>query len=194
MAVITNFVLIGPWLQLELSDPPLQYAALVEDLKPATRYFFRVIAEGPAGRSAPSAELLVRTEPQKPAGPPLNLSVLPLSSTELLVTWTPPLPELRNGDIQGFNVGYKIVDVGTYNFTAVAGDGEETGDEIILTGLAKFMRYTIVVQAFNEVGPGPLSEPVSAQTMEDGKYLSVMCMVRWGKSQPKLIKFYFVVL
>lgn len=194
MTVITNFVLLGPWLQLELSDPPLQYAALVEDLKPATRYFFRVIAEGPAGRSAPSAELLVRTEPQKPAGPPLNLSVLPLSSTELLVTWTPPLPELRNGDIQGFNVGYKIVDVGTYNFTAVAGDGEETGDEIILTGLAKFMRYTIVVQAFNEVGPGPLSEPVSAQTMEDGKYLSVMCMVRWGKSQPKLIKFYFVVL
>ncbi|KAK9752837.1 Immunoglobulin I-set domain [Popillia japonica] len=169
-----------PWQQLELSDLPLQFAAMVEDLKPATRYSFRVIAEGPAGKSAPSGELLLRTIPQKPAGAPLNLSVLPLSSTELLVTWAPPLAELRNGEIQGFNIGYRVVDMGTYNFTSVNGDGEESGDEVILGGLAKFMRYSVVVQAFNEVGAGPLSEPIfnevgagplsepiSAQTMED---------------------------
>jgi hypothetical protein len=82
---------------------------VVEDLKPATKYTFRVVAEGPAGLSEPSAELTVRTEPQRPAGPPLSVAVRPVSSTELLVTWTPPLAELRHGDIQGYNVGYKEI-------------------------------------------------------------------------------------
>uniref|UniRef100_A0A1B0D296 Down syndrome cell adhesion molecule n=1 Tax=Phlebotomus papatasi TaxID=29031 RepID=A0A1B0D296_PHLPP len=130
------------WQTMELSDPP-QMTALIENLKPATRYSFRVIAEGSAGRSSPSQELLIKTEPQRPAGPPLNLSARPLSSTEILVTWTPPLPELRNGEIQGYNIGYKssLSSSTVYNFTSVSGDGED--------------------------GTGPLSEPTSAQTLED---------------------------
>lgn len=151
----------------------MQYATLVEDLKPATKYAFRVIAEGPAGKSSPSTELVVRTEPQRPAGPPLNLSVRSVSSTELLAMWTPPLPELRHGDIQGFNVGYRNGNVGSYNFTSVTGDGEDGGGELLLGGLAKYTRYTIVVQAFNEVGAGPLTEPVIAQTLEDGKIFKI---------------------
>nr|CAD7459082.1 unnamed protein product [Timema tahoe] len=160
----------GSWQHQELLGTPLQHtAALVEDLKPATRYVFRVLAEGPAGRSAPSVELAVKTDPQRPAGPPLNLSVRPVSSTELLVTWTPPLSELRHGDVQGYNIGYRETSSGSlsYNFTSVAGDGEEGGGELLLGGLHKFTRYTVVVQAFNQVGPGPLSEPSTAQTMED---------------------------
>lgn len=97
----------GMWQQQEFTGPPLPYAALIDELKPATRYTIRVIAEGPAGQSVPSAELVVRTEPQRPAGPPMNLAARPLSSSEILVTWSPPLPELRHGDIQGFNVGYR---------------------------------------------------------------------------------------
>lgn len=41
------------WQYMEISDPP-QYTAVIENLKPATKYSFRVIAEGPAGKSAPS--------------------------------------------------------------------------------------------------------------------------------------------
>lgn len=41
------------WQYMEISDPP-QYTAVIESLKPATKYSFRVIAEGPAGKSAPS--------------------------------------------------------------------------------------------------------------------------------------------
>lgn len=54
------------------------------------------------------------------------------------------------------------------NMTTVYGDGED-GGEVILTDLIKFKKYSITVQAFNEVGSGPLSEPITAQTMEDGK-------------------------
>lgn len=161
---------IDQWQHLEIKDPP-SFNALIENLKPATRYAFRVIAEGNAGRSAPSQELIVRTEPQRPAGPPLSLSARPLSSTELLISWVAPLPELRHGDIQGYNVGYKLASSSStaYNFTSVAGDGEGGNGELLLSGLSKFARYSIVVQAFNQVGPGPLSEPTAAQTMEDGE-------------------------
>ncbi|XP_068149244.1 cell adhesion molecule Dscam2 isoform X4 [Drosophila tropicalis] len=159
---------IEQWQHLEVKDPP-SFNALIENLKPATRYAFRVIAEGNAGRSAPSQELIVRTEPQRPAGPPLNLSVRPLSSTELLISWVAPLPELRHGDIQGYNVGYKLASSSNtaYNFTSISGDGDGGNGELLLSGLAKFARYNVVVQAFNQVGPGPLSEPTAAQTMED---------------------------
>ncbi|KAK9876828.1 hypothetical protein WA026_015065 [Henosepilachna vigintioctopunctata] len=154
------------WKHLDVLDSPLSYAVLIEDLKPATKYSFRVLAEGPAGRSSPSAELLLKTEPQRPAGPPLNVAVRPVSSTEFLITWFPPLPELRHGDIQGFNIGYRTSTMGSFNFTSVPGDGED-GGELLLGNLAKFTRYTIVVQAFNEVGVGPISESVTEQTMED---------------------------
>lgn len=137
-------------------------------MKPATKYTFRVIADGIAGKSDPSSELIVKTKPQRPAGAPLNLFVRPMTSTELLVTWSSPLPELHHGEIQGFNIGFRSDNVDSYNFTSVTGDGEE-GGELLIGDLKKFTLYTIVVQAFNEVGVGPLTEPVSAQTLEDSK-------------------------
>lgn len=162
-----------PWQEIVISDPP-QYTALIENLKPATKYIFRVIAEGQAGQSSPSQELQVKTEPQRPAGAPLNLSARPLSSTEILVTWMPPLGELRHGEIQGFNIGYKTattVGNNNYNFTSVSGDGEDGTGEFMLSGLLKYTRYNIVIQAFNQVGSGPLSEPATAQTLEDGMFV-----------------------
>ena len=111
----------------------------------------------------------MRTEPQRPAGQPQNVDVRAMSSTELLVTWSPPLPELRHGEILGFNVGYRVGNIGSFNFTSVNGDGEDGGGEVLLGGLVKFTRYTVAVQAFNEVGAGPLTEALAAQTMEDGE-------------------------
>ncbi|XP_062543638.1 cell adhesion molecule Dscam2 isoform X3 [Armigeres subalbatus] len=155
------------WMYMEL-DPP-KYAASIENLKPATNYVFRVIAEGPAGRSAPSQELFIKTEPQRPAGAPLNLSARPISSTEILINWMPPTYELRHGEIQGYSIGFRSMHTNSnsYNYTSVSGDGEDGTGELLLGNLAKYTRYTIVASAFNQVGSGPQSEPVTAQTMED---------------------------
>jgi len=38
-----------------------------------------------------------------------------------------------------------------------------------LTNLKKFTRYSVVVQAFNALGPGPMTQEVVASTLEDGK-------------------------
>lgn len=80
---------------------------LIEELRPATQYRFRVVAEGSAGQSKPSEEIVVTTEPQKPSGPPLNIQIQSVSSTELVVTWSPPQADLRNGEILGYNVGFR---------------------------------------------------------------------------------------
>ncbi|XP_050430112.1 cell adhesion molecule Dscam2 isoform X2 [Adelges cooleyi] len=154
-------------------------AAAVHGLRPATKYTLRVIAVGDAGWSSPSDDLIVATDPERPSGPPTRVEVRSLSSTQLLVTWAPPLRDHKNGIILGYNVGYAEVsmEVITHNMTAVFGDGED-GGELILSDLMKFKRYSVIIQAFNEIGNGPTSDPTMAQTMEDvpsGHPVDVRC-------------------
>jgi len=47
------------------------------------------------------------TSGEIPAGPPLQVAVEAVSSTQLRVTWQPPDKELWNGDILGYNIGFK---------------------------------------------------------------------------------------
>jgi hypothetical protein len=47
------------------------------------------------------------TSGEIPAGPPQQVSVEAVSSTQLRVTWQPPERELWNGDIMGYNIGFK---------------------------------------------------------------------------------------
>lgn len=39
-----------------------------------------------------------------------------------------------------------------------------------LTDLKKYRKYGVVIQAFNEKGPGPMSSEIVTQTLEDGVY------------------------
>lgn len=48
-----------------------------------------------------------KTDIEKPGGPPRNLKVEPVSSTEFKVIWDPPDHDLWNGEILGYHVGYK---------------------------------------------------------------------------------------
>lgn len=58
------------------------------------------------------------------------------------------------------------------NFTRVGITGNGDGSyEYRLTGLSKYTKYSVVVKAFNGKGDGPASEPVVAQTHEDGEPL-----------------------
>jgi len=41
--------------------------------------------------------------------------------------------------------------------------------EVRLSGLEKFAKYSVTVQAFNAKGDGPTSDAVIMQTLEDGK-------------------------
>ena len=75
--------------------------------------------------------------------------------------------------------------------TEVLGDGDKGTGEHVFTDLSKYTRYLVVVQAYNSIGQGPLSEPVNTLTLEDGnKYhflLSVheliACFFLWRNGQ-----------
>lgn len=80
--------------------------AFVSGLQPATKYLLRVIAAGDAGWSSPSEDLVAITNPERPSGPPTRIEVRSLSSTQLLVTWSPPQKDQRNGIVLGYNIGF----------------------------------------------------------------------------------------
>ncbi|KAK2587184.1 hypothetical protein KPH14_002930 [Odynerus spinipes] len=153
----------------------------VNDLRPAVTYQFRVYAENELGRSQASDILDATTEGEKPGGPPRNLKVEPVSSSEFNVTWDPPDHDLWNGEILGYHVGYKEHRLAAEQYTyrtverristaSLALGLARTsmpGRQYQLTNLKKFTRYSVVVQAYNALGQGPVTPEVVATTLED---------------------------
>lgn len=52
------------------------------------------------------------------------------------------------------------------------------GRQYQLTNLKKFTRYSVVVQAYNTLGQGPVTPEVVATTLEDGKPWNIICTFR----------------
>lgn len=115
-----------------------------------------------------------------PSGPPILVTVEPLSPEQLLVTWRPPERELWNGELLGYKIGYQklsnnngnfIKDIKHqhqfYNFTRVGLSGGDGVNEFRLIDLDKYTMYSVTVQAFNSKGDGPSCEPVQSRTLED---------------------------
>lgn len=147
--------------------------AVVADLSPATVYRFRVVAENELGAGEPSEAVTVRTDSEAPAGEPKGLTVTATASDALAVSWSAPPVQTWHGDILGYYVGYREHGLGRpggqgHNFSTVTARPDGSGSAT-LTGLKKYRKYGVVVQAFNEKGPGPMSEEEVAQTLEDGE-------------------------
>ncbi|KAK3930875.1 Down syndrome cell adhesion molecule-like protein Dscam2 [Frankliniella fusca] len=145
--------------------------AVVADLAPATVYRLRVVAENELGAGEPSDAVTVRTDSEAPAGEPQGLAVTPVASDALSVSWAPPPRHLWHGEILGYYVGYREHGSNRpggqgHNFSTVAARPDGSGSAL-LTGLKKYRKYGVVVQAFNEKGPGPMSHEEVAQTLED---------------------------
>ncbi|KAJ1530753.1 hypothetical protein ONE63_005607 [Megalurothrips usitatus] len=145
--------------------------AVVDDLSPATVYRLRVVAENELGAGEPSDAVTVRTDSEAPAGEPQGLAVTAVSSDTLSVTWSAPPRALWHGEILGYYVGYREHGLSRpggqgHNFSTVAARPDGSGSAL-LPGLKKYRKYGVVVQAFNEKGPGPMSPEEVAQTMED---------------------------
>ncbi|KAG8038992.1 hypothetical protein G9C98_003299 [Cotesia typhae] len=153
----------------------------VNGLRPATSYQFRVFAENELGRSQASDILEVTTDGEKPGGPPRNLKVEPISSTDFKVSWDPPDQDLWNGEILGYHVGFKEHRLSAEQYTYKTVEGRPIsasatlglartaipGRQCQLTNLRKFTRYSVIVQAYNALGPGPMTSEVVATTLED---------------------------
>ena len=104
-----------------------------------------------------------------PDSAPGNVTASALNSTSIMVRWEVLPPADRNGIITVYEVMYQPMEtfgdaIGTEMRNV---SGLETS--VVLDGLEEFVNYTISVQAYTSVGPGPESEPVTARTNEDGE-------------------------
>ena len=150
--------------------PGEQTQAGVFSLKPATAYHFRVVAENKIGISSPSDTVTIETAEEAPEGPPVDIRVAAVDQHTLRVSWKPPLTENWNGDILGYYVGYKKTSNGEekpYLFETVEFIRENSHEhQLQISNLEVFTEYAVVVQAFNKIGQGPMSDEVLVHTAE----------------------------
>ncbi|XP_053593559.1 cell adhesion molecule Dscam2 isoform X25 [Microplitis demolitor] len=145
-----------------------QNVAGVFNLRPATTYHLRIVAENEIGNSEPSDTVTIITAEEAPSGPPSSVRVDALDQHTLKVTWKPPPREDWNGEILGYYVGYRLsTSEKPYMFETVEfskEDGKEHHLQIM--NLKTYTQYSVVVQAFNKVGSGPMSEERRQHTAE----------------------------
>ncbi|NXL51085.1 DSCL1 protein, partial [Podilymbus podiceps] len=148
-------------------SPTINQANIV-DLHPASVYSIRMYSFNKIGRSEPSKELTVSTEEAAPDGPPMDVTLQPMTSQSIQVTWKAPKKELQNGVIRGYQIGYRENSPGSNGQYSIV-EMKATGDSEVYTldNLKKFAQYGVVVQAFNRAGTGPSSSEINATTLED---------------------------
>ncbi|XP_017867842.1 PREDICTED: Down syndrome cell adhesion molecule-like protein Dscam2 isoform X46 [Drosophila arizonae] len=142
--------------------------AQVQKLSPATTYNIRIVAENEIGSSQSSEAVTIITAEEAPSGKPQNIKVDPVNQTTLRVMWKPPPRSDWNGEILGYYVGYKLSNTNssyifeTINF--ITEEGKEHSLE--LNNLRVYTQYSVVIQAFNKIGAGPLSDEEKQFTAE----------------------------
>ncbi|XP_063932359.1 cell adhesion molecule Dscam1 isoform X6 [Zophobas morio] len=148
--------------------PGDQTEAGVFTLKPATTYHIRIVAENEIGSSEPSDTVTIITAEEVPGGPPTSIRVETDDQHSLVVYWKPPVREEWNGDILGYYVGYRLANSEKpYLFETVEFSREEGKEHHLkISNLKTYTQYSVVVQAFNKVGAGPLSDDIKAYTAE----------------------------
>ena len=80
----------------------------------------------------------------------------------LTVTWTPP--DIPNAPSVNYSVSYKLID----SVSSVNVESEIADTTFVLTGLAAYTEYSVMVQACSSLGCGPFSEYVIQRTKEEG--------------------------
>ncbi|XP_063535444.1 tyrosine-protein phosphatase Lar isoform X2 [Cydia strobilella] len=153
----------------EISGVITQYYS-VTNLSPYTEYEMFVIAVNNIGRGPPSAPATITTGETvdslyggaKPGSAPRNVQVRPLSSSTMVIQWDEP--ETPNGQVTGYKIYYT-----TDPSQTLQSWHSQMMDNSHLTTISELTPhtvYTIRVQAFTSVGPGPISAPVQVKTQQ----------------------------
>ena len=104
-------------------------------------------------------------------GPPTNINANAISSTEIRLTWNPPaLAERGDEDIIQYII--RITDRSTGNSemqTITAHSNQEQSYDVTISSLEIFNTYDFTIRGVNTVGNGPISNTVSATTLDARK-------------------------
>ncbi|XP_075926010.1 LOW QUALITY PROTEIN: protein sidekick-2-like [Petromyzon marinus] len=157
------------WIMVhELDNLPAARSLEVPLLRPYTQYRFRMRQNNVVGTSPPSAATrTIQTLPAPPDEAPRNLTVRTASESSLWVRWAPLHESQYNGAASAAGYRIRVVQPGRPGETpaSVAVD-DPTEREATAEGLRPWTEYEVRVQAFNAIGSGPWSRPVTARTKE----------------------------
>ncbi|CAB3376185.1 Hypothetical predicted protein [Cloeon dipterum] len=131
-------------------------------LTPYTEYEFLVTANNDVGKGPPSSPAIITTGETEPGSAPWNILPRPLSSSTMVIQWDEP--EMPNGQVTGYKVYFTnnpSLPMTSWNFQMVDNNKLTT-----ISDLAPYTIYTIRVQAYTSVGPGPTSLPVQVKTQQ----------------------------
>ena len=134
-------------------------------------YNISVAAYNAKGVGTYSSSIYVRTLEGRPTDKPQSLTASPIASTAIALSWYPPDPQ----SINGLNLGYKIFAATPNNISVPlvvvpSVTSNMLGQQMFnLTGLQKYMFYSIRVLCFTSQGDGPSTSPMTVRTLEDGE-------------------------
>ena len=104
-----------------------------------------------------------------PTGPPRDIRLMGTDPAMLSVTYTPPEPIFRNGDVTGYEIRYTRVGSDISEMRTVGG-GSANGDRTsAIPGLVAFTNYSVQVAAVNVNGTGLFIYPVYGVSGQDSK-------------------------
>ncbi|XP_066595112.1 protein sidekick isoform X2 [Prorops nasuta] len=143
---------------------------VLSDLTEDKNYEIVVVPFNSEGEGPPSTPVTVYVGEAVPTGEPQRVKAEPISSTEVLLKWKPPLANMQNGDLLGYKIFYLVTDS-----PQELEKKQEEEIEVVpasylthsLVFLDKFTEYRIQVLAFNPAGDGPRSSPITVRTKED---------------------------
>ena len=104
-----------------------------------------------------------------PQAPPQDVQGKPKSSESLEITWKPPPEDKQNGQLLGYKVHYIEAGSGAGPEEAIILDVPASKTSLTIENLDKWTQYKVWVAAFTQVGAGPFSDVVFAQTDEYGR-------------------------
>ena len=132
--------------------------SVISSLHEGETYHIKVRAYTSMGPGPYSNIIAVNTLETPPSAPPINITLTPISSTQILVTWEEPPLSDKNGVIT------------TYDISISPSNGQLIQVEATLLtytfrNLNHLTNYSVRVRARTLPGPGPYCDPVTATTL-----------------------------
>ncbi|KAK4287145.1 hypothetical protein Pmani_039780, partial [Petrolisthes manimaculis] len=138
-------------------------SATLSGLRPHARYSVVLQAFNSRGAGPASPPALATTLQDKPSGAPGHVSCESVTSTSLVVTWTPPPPPHRNGIITSYRLSYQT----PHHHDGRGGSVVEEGQRATLNNLTPWTNYSLSVAASTRAGEGVASHHVICTTNQD---------------------------
>eukprot|EP00111_Clytia_hemisphaerica_P021271 TCONS_00062616-protein len=146
----------------DIDAPQTTYT--VNNLQAGSKYRFQVAAKNKFGYGEYSAEATVwlETKTTAPSGPPLEFRSVDADTDYIVLRWEPPLPEKRNGQLDGYIFRYRVVTTSSY----VTRKLNSLDTEYKMDGLPLFTKFEVQIAASNEIGIGPYTDSVFIETLQ----------------------------